>query len=194
MQLNKSLVPTENIEPPKGLKYFFDDPPLVGNERREDYENLFLIIAKVLKPADEIEWILARDIANYNWEIKRERRIEAEIIRLKQQEVASPGLLMSRADFLREEELAKTKAENPSMFRKKEELKPQAKGEDHASGLPKAYMLGSRDIDIIDTRIASYEHRRNASLREYTQLSEAMARRREAPRDVIDGEFTEDPE
>jgi hypothetical protein len=191
MQMNKSLVPTENIEPPKGLKYFFDDPPLVGNERREDYENLFLIIAKVLKPADEIEWILARDIANYNWEIKRERRIKAEIIRLKQQEVTSPGLLMSRADFLREEELAKTKAENPSMFRKKEELKPQAKGEDQASGLPKAYMLGSRDIDIIDTRISSYEHRRNANLREYTELSEAMARRREASRDIIDGEFTE---
>lgn len=192
--MTKSLVPTENIEPPEGLKHFFDDPPLVGNERREDYEKLFLMFARALKPADAIEWILARDVANYSWEIKRERKIKAEIIRLKQQEVASPGLLMSRADFLREEELAKAKAENPSMFRKKEELKPQAKGEDQASGLPEAYMVGSRDIDIIDTRISSYEHRRNANLREYTQLSEAMARRREAPRDIIDGEFTEDPE
>jgi hypothetical protein len=39
--VTKSLVPTENIEPPEGLKHFFDDPPLVGTERREDYDQFF---------------------------------------------------------------------------------------------------------------------------------------------------------
>ena len=60
--MKKSLVPTENIEPPKELKHFFDDPPLVGNERREDFENFFLTIATAVRPADAIEWILTRDV------------------------------------------------------------------------------------------------------------------------------------
>jgi hypothetical protein len=192
MNMNKSLVPTENIEPPKGLKHFFDDPPLVGNERREDFESFFSAIARAVKPADAIDWIMAKHVADLSWEIRRERRIKADIIRLKQQEVASPGLRMSRADYLREQAIATAEAENPSMFRRKEELTPQAKKEDHAAGLAEAYILGNRDIDLIDTRIASYEYRRNAALREMALYSEAKARKLDrASRDVIDGEFTE---
>jgi len=46
--------------------------------------------------------------------------------------------------------------------------------------------------DVIDKRTASYEYRRNATLREMDLRSERMARLLEkASSDVIDGEFTE---
>lgn len=187
--MNKSLVPTENIKPPKELKHFFDDPPLVGNERREDFENLFLTIATAVKPADPIEWILARDVVVYAWEIRRERRIKADIIKLKQREAQTGSShRLTRADYS-----ALAEAEEESSEFEKMESKPQPKKkEDPAAFLAEAYVLGDRDIDIIDTRIASYEHRRNASLREISYYNEAMARRADkATRDVIDGEFTE---
>jgi len=190
--MNKSLVPTENIEPPKELKHFFDEPPLVGNERREDFENLFLMIAAAVKPADAIEWIIVRDAAIYCWEIRRERRIKADIIELKRKEaLRESSFRLTREDYMREQPIAKGEAESSSMFKKKES-KPEAKKEDPGSGLPEAFILGNRDIDLIDTRIASYEYRRNAALRDLASYSEAKARRLDkAARDVIDGEFTE---
>ena len=36
--MSRSLVTAEKITPPKELEVLFDDPPLVGNERREDQE------------------------------------------------------------------------------------------------------------------------------------------------------------
>src|SRR5271166_1875063 len=36
--MSRSVVTAEKITPPKELEFFFDDPPLVGNELREDQE------------------------------------------------------------------------------------------------------------------------------------------------------------
>ena len=190
--MNRSLVTAEKIAPPIELEFLFDDPPLVGNERREDFENLFLTIAAVVKPADAIEWMLTRDVLMYSWEIRRERKIKADIIELKRKEaLRESSFRMTREDYMREHAIAKGEAESSSMFKKKES-KPEAKKEDPRSGLPEAFILGNRDIDLIDTRIASYEYRRNAALRDLASYSEAKARRLDkAARDVIDGEFTE---
>ena len=92
--MSRSLVTAEKITPPRELETFFDDPPLVGNERREDFEHLFLTIAAAVKPADAIEWMLTRDVLMYSWEIRRERRIKADIIELKRKE----ALRESRVD------------------------------------------------------------------------------------------------
>jgi hypothetical protein len=194
--MNRSLV-SQKTKLPKGLEKLFDNPPLVGNEKREDYDAFCSLIEKDLEPADFILWLQIREYADISWELQRERRIKAEIIKLKQKEAQpnefSPARI--RADFERAK-LSMAEGSASSLFKKKV-LEPEAKvkpGEEDTAWLPEAYMLGHREIDIIDTRIASYEHRCIANLREYTQLSEAMARRREASRDIIDGEFTEAPE
>src|ERR1700730_2591011 len=115
--MNKSLVPTENIKPPKELKHFFDDPPLVGNERREDFENLFSMIAAAVKPADAIEWILTRDVLVYSWEIGRERKIKADIIELKRKEaLRESSFRLTKEDYMRA--IAKGEAESSSEFKK----------------------------------------------------------------------------
>ena len=54
MKMNRSLVPAKPLEPSKELERFFGDPPLIGNERLEDYLALFSMIAAAVKPADII--------------------------------------------------------------------------------------------------------------------------------------------
>jgi hypothetical protein len=184
--MSRALVAAKPIKLPKELEQFFDNPPLIGNERREDFEKVLWAIASAIRPADAIEWILLKDIVNLCWEIRREHQVKVEIIKLKQKKAKNPsGFVMTRADFERQ----KAEAKNPSMFTKKAS-KPEE--EDPASFLAEAYILGDRDIDIIDTRIASYLYRRNAALREITRYSEYRARKlAKVTSEVIDGEFTE---
>src|SRR5450631_2666771 len=173
--MSRALVPAKLIKPPKELEQFLDDPPLVGTERREDYDNFFSMIAMAAKPVDAIDWLIVIDIAYLSWEIRRERRIKAEIIKLRRREAqSSSDMAMMRADF------------------KKKDWKPEATEEDSMSMLAKGYILGDYDIDVIDKRIASYEYRRNTALREMYLRSEKMAQLLEkASSDVIDGEFAE---
>jgi hypothetical protein len=186
--MSRALVPAKLIKPPKELEKFLDDPPLVGTERREDYENFFSVIAMAVKPVDAIAWLMVVDVAYLSWEIRRERRIKAEIIKLRQKEAQFPSeLAITRADF----KLSQIAAKDPSAFKKKD-WKPEPKEEVSMSMLARGYILGDYDIDVIDKRTASYEYRRNATIREMDLRSERMARLLEtASSDVIDGEFTE---
>jgi hypothetical protein len=114
--MSRSLVTKKPVKLPKELEKFFENPPLVGNERPEDYDAVFLAIATVVKPEDVIQWILTREFADISWELQRERQIKAGIIMFKQKEARNPsGMVMTRADF----ERAKMEQENPSMFQKR---------------------------------------------------------------------------
>jgi hypothetical protein len=66
--------------PPKELASFFTDPPLVGEESREDYEKLFSALADAAKPADAIAWIYCRGFTDLTWEIRRERWLKHQVI------------------------------------------------------------------------------------------------------------------
>jgi hypothetical protein len=186
--MTRSLVTKKSFRLPTALEKLFDNPPLVGNERREDYDAFCLEIEKALGPTDFILWMQIREFANISWELQRERRIKAEIIMLKQKEAQRPsGMVMTRADLAR----FKEEQENPSAF-KKRVSKPEVR-EDESESLPEAYMLCHREIDIIDTRIASYLFRRHAVLREIERYSESLARKLDkAAPDIIEGEFSED--
>jgi hypothetical protein len=54
-----------------------------------------------------------------------------------------------------------------------------------------AYVRGADQINAIDRRIASYEGRRAAIVREIGRYNEALARKLNTSRKIIDGEFTE---
>jgi hypothetical protein len=184
-----SKVPAKPIKPPKALEKLFNCPPLVGNEKVEDYDAVFFAIAAVVNPTDIILWLLTREYADISWEHQRERRIKAEIIKLKQREAkGSSGLGINLADFERK----KLGIESPSAFQKRD-AKPEIM-EDESSYLSEGFMSGHFDIDIIDTRIASYLFRRSAVLKDIQHSSDVKARKGKAPPDIIDGEFTEDPE
>ena len=84
--MNSSLVTTKHSLPTE-LESLFGDVPLVGRERREDYDAFFSAIAAADIPSDAIDWMLLRDLVDLAWEIRRERRIKVEIIKLNQTEV-----------------------------------------------------------------------------------------------------------
>jgi hypothetical protein len=184
--MKRSLIP-KPIKLPAELQKFFDDPPLVGNESREDYDAFFLAVATDVKPNGFIQWTYVKEFVDISWELQRERRIKAEIIKLKQKEAQGPsGMVMTRAHFERQ----KAEQENPSAF-KKRDPKPEVK-QDESKSLPEAFILGHREIDIIDTRIASYLFRRHTVLLEIERLSESLARKLDkAAPDIIDGDFSD---
>ncbi len=178
----------------------FDNVPLVGNERREDYDAFFSAIAGAEPPSDAIDWILLKDFVDLAWEIRRERRIKGEIVKINQAEIicdllkstfegTNVGSAMNRILF------ARPKAQlwaSDAKSRKAIDLQLKEKGHDPDSVLAQAYLRGARDIDAIDKRIALAELRRSAILKEIGLRNERKAQKlAKASSDIIEGEFTE---
>jgi hypothetical protein len=199
--VNHALVTTKHIRPPRELEALFDNLPLVGRERREEYDAFFSAIAMAEVPSDAIDWILLKDLVDLAWEIRRERRIKVEIIKLNQTEVISDLL---KSTFDKADRLgsavnrifdARTHAQlwaSDAETRKRIDLQLKDKGHDQDSVLARAYLRGARDIDAIDKRIGLYELRRNAILKEIGLRSERKAQKLDkVSSDVIEGEFTE---
>ena len=103
--MKKSMTPAKPIESSKELERFFGDPPLIGNERLEDYLAFSSMIERAAKPADDIARLLVQDLVKIWWEIRRERLIKVHIIKQKQREaVAQVG--HTRADYERDRRAA----------------------------------------------------------------------------------------
>ena len=189
--MSRSLLAEKPIKPPKELKKFFDDPPLVGAERREDYENLFATLVIAVKPADAIEWMYFADVVNLTCEIRRMRRIKTGMINSKLEERRTDRLRTAAylAELSEDEELAEAEEEEVEVE------EGEAESEDPAALLAEAYCYSSNTfgyIDAIDRQTASAEMRRNSALRELAWHSEARARKLDkASREIIDGEFSE---
>ena len=65
--MNRALVKGSMGNLPPELVCLFNDPPLVGDEKREDYENFFSAIVSAINPGDAIAWVLARDFTDLTW-------------------------------------------------------------------------------------------------------------------------------
>jgi hypothetical protein len=199
--VNRSLATTKNIDPPKELEALFENLPLVGRERREEYDAFFSAIARAEPPSDAIDWLLLKDFVDLSWEIRRERRIKVEIVKLNQTEVISDLLksTFDQADRLGSAVnrifVARPEAQlwaSDAETRKTIELKLKEKGRDPDSVLAEAHQRGARDIDAIDKRIALYELRRNRILKEIGLRGERKAQKlAKASSDIIEGEFSE---
>jgi hypothetical protein len=194
--------------PPKELARLFADPPLVGEESREDYENLFSALAAAAKPADAIAWIYLRDFTDLTWEIRRERWLKHRTIEDSRQAVVKQLLmpispLTGLFDAVETDERAYRNEvervykemkqwETDLRARRRIDKELASEGYDATYILTTALTSSASDIDAIDKRISLYEYRRNAILREIDRHSESMARRLDkASSDIIDGEFTE---
>jgi hypothetical protein len=70
---------------PLALAKAFGLPPLIGEEKLEDYSALFSLIADDLKPKNNIGWLHVKDILDQSWDIQRERRIKAMYIQNENQ-------------------------------------------------------------------------------------------------------------
>jgi hypothetical protein len=189
--------------PPIELAALFTDPPLAGNEVREDYESLFTAIAAAANPKDAIAWLFVRDITDLSWEIRRERALKLQVIKSAQIDQVKQLLTPPAPYRMLELDLgvdpnaekiakkAKLWASDPKV-RGRIDKELANKGYDASEILTGALNRAADRIDAIDRRIASYELRRMTALRAMGHYNETLARRLEAvSSDVIEGKFTE---
>jgi hypothetical protein len=155
---------------PKELAYLFDEAPLVGDERQEDYGELLQAIAKAVQPVDFIGWQCVGHITDLSWYIRRERRVKNEIIKHYEEDDFANAMIMAR--------VGDTHGRNP---RNQVDYRGEKKQTD-GSVLAAAFMRGASDIDAIDRRIAAYEARIIMILREARLYTDALVRRIEQAR------------
>jgi hypothetical protein len=199
--MTHALAKTPSIKFPDSLAEFLDDPPLVGDETRESYNNFFAAIVEGLKPADPLDWLYCKDVVDLSWQNRRERMILASVVKLYQTEVVR-DLLKATADASNALEAAVYRifdalddaqrwASDPAA-RKEIEARLTANGHPPSAMLAEAYIRGASHIDAIDRRIASYEARRIGIVREIERRNVRFARDLDtASSSVIDGEFSE---
>jgi hypothetical protein len=199
--VGRSLVNIPTIKPPKKLIQFLDDPPLVGNEKAEDYYDLFAVIVEGTKPRDAIDWLHVKCLVDLTWEIRRERAIKAGIVELMRKEIVLDLLKSTRGDsasldthMYRIFDAAgeANKWASDPQAQKEIDTKLAACGYPAADILVRAYMKGAGQIDAVDRRIASYEVRRMVVLREIERRNDKLARQLEnASSKMIDADFSE---
>jgi hypothetical protein len=155
---------------PKELVYLFDEAPLVGGERREDYTELLQAIAKAMQPVDFIGWQCVGHITDLSWSIRRERRVKNEIVKHYEKDDFGNAMIMAR--------VGDAHGRDPRYQADYHGEKKQTR----SSALAAAFMRGASDIDAIDRRIAAYEARIIMILREARLYTDALIRRIEQAR------------
>jgi hypothetical protein len=188
------------FKPTNELSRIFGEPALVGQEKRETYDEFLLSIALAIKPTDAIGGLLTRNYANLAWDIERERSIMAGVVKYYQKEVvrelikelAPAGQFGAALYRIFQVDDNLTLWETDPEARAKIETALAEKGHTASAILAQAYMRGGAQIDTINRRMAGYERRRDAILKEAGLWNEHLRRRMEqATTAIIDGEFTE---
>ena len=187
------------FKPTNEFVQILGQPALVCSEKLEVYDKLLSLIASDIKPLDFIGRMLTKDVADWLWEMRREKTIKAEIIKYYQKEVvaeliktlAPVGQLNATkyAIFQADDDLTLWETDPGARAKIDEAL--AAKGHSAGSILAQAYMRGATHIDAIDRRIAGYERRRNGAFKEVGLWNEGLRRKLEQASAIIEGEFTE---
>jgi hypothetical protein len=195
--MGSALVKKFTGKVPPGLETLFKDPPLVGDEKREDYESLFSAFVATVMPSDAIVWVYVRDITDLTWEIQRSKNLRTRVIKSAYCFVVSRLLSTSQSFSLalpspssvstKKDKEAKQWADDPEA-RQRIDKELAQKGYDASYISTAASIRAANLIEAIDRRIAIDEVRRAMALRTMGQYSEASARRLAASVDVIEGE------
>jgi hypothetical protein len=199
--MTRALAKALSIKLPDSLAEFLDDPPLVGEETRESYNTFFKAIVAGLEPANPIDWLYTKDVADLSWQIRRERTVLASVVKFFHTEVVR-DLLKATADASNPLEAAVYRIFSASddaqrwasdpVARKEIDARLIANGHLPPAVLAEAYMRGAAHIEAIDKRIASYEARRVGIVREIERRNERFARDLDtASSSILDGEFSE---
>jgi hypothetical protein len=207
-EVGADAVPSDTVSlaaPPNELRDLFADPPLAGNEKREDFDKFFSAIAAAVKPIDAIAWLYTWDFVCLSWEIRRERSAKVGIIKSAQIDFLSKLLKSGNLVSLSGVVASQISKRASGSFEARQWVKSPASmpeitelladtGYGPSDLLAAAYILGADNIDAIDRRIASYEARRMAVMREVEGYNEKFARKLDAASgDIVEAEFNDLP-
>lgn len=184
------------------LDRFLGDAPLVGDEKQEDYDAFYDSIVSTMSQPDVINQLYLKDFVDLSWQIRRERLILADTIRLFQKEVvldllktaysklSGPVENLATADRLLGADRDAQRWLGDPAGRKEIDADLLARGYSSSKVLALAYRRGATEIDMVEQRIASYEIRRLMALREIERRNEKSASQlKKATASIIDGEF-----
>ncbi|MDR6306160.1 hypothetical protein GGQ85_003888 [Nitrobacter vulgaris] len=184
------------------LDRFLGDAPLVGDEKQEDYDAFYDSVVSTMSQPDVINKLYLKDFVDLSWQIRRERLILADIIRLYKKEVVLDLLktaykklsgsiesLTTVDRFLGADREAQRWLGDPAA-RKEIDADLEARGYSSSTVLALAYRKGAAEIDAMEQRIASYEIRRLMALREIDRRNELAARQlKKSTTRLIEGEL-----
>jgi hypothetical protein len=67
---------------PAELQGFFDDPPILINENRDEYYQLRGSIIETIGPRNTYEWMWVKSLLAYTWEERRLEKMKADLVNL----------------------------------------------------------------------------------------------------------------
>jgi hypothetical protein len=200
-------MPRSIVKSPRWLRSdltrLLGDAPLVGDERQEDYDAFYQAIVSTTSQPDVINKLYLKDFVDLSWQIRRERLILADIIRLFQKRIVLRLLKETRSPPDQPPDIstaifrifgADSEAQSwlsDPVARKKIDANLNARGYSPSNILAQAYLEGATEIDAVEQRIASYEIRRLMALREIERRNEKSARQlKKSTADLIEGELS----
>jgi hypothetical protein len=162
----KQLIVRGATQMPAAIKKLWGPPPVHPSESQEDYWKLAVAMAQAVEPANAIEWIYLKDVADYTWNIRELRKHQARVIPVEEEKYhhSHPS----------------NRASNEPYF---------------ATALGKAelFLEGLETFESINKLLEVAESRRTAMLNEIESYRKILASRlRKASDDIIEGDFSED--
>jgi hypothetical protein len=184
------------------LDRFLGEAPLVGDETQKQYDAFRAEILSTLTEPNVINELYLKDVVDLSWQICRERRIHADVVLIYQQQVVRRLLKVSHSNpekpYDEQNNVYRILGAGPdaqlwladSAARKRIDAELERRGYSPRKVLALAYLEGRIEIDAIEHRIAFYEARRMATLKEIERRNEAAAEQlKRASTRVIEGEF-----
>src|SRR5580698_6967171 len=81
----KQLIVRGATQMPAAIKKLWGPPPVHPSESQEDYWKLAVAMAQAVEPANAIEWIYLKDVADYTWNIRELRKHQARVIPVEEE-------------------------------------------------------------------------------------------------------------
>lgn len=165
-------------------------------------------VAASIGPADDIDWLLVKDIVDYTWQINRCRRLSVGLINssisseldhaLRLLEVPESTTYVTTVSYdfqpetveceITEEELKRSQEERDMLVQERQDNPYLANGtRDYNAIYAKGFIKHIEKIRELDALIEWAERRRNAALKNLEQRRKVQPRSPRSP--IIDGDL-----
>ena len=184
------------------LDRFPGSAPLIGDETQEQYDAFRATILSYVSEPDIINELYLQDVVDLTWQIFRYRRMLANVVLIFQQRVVERLLRTTHSNpekpYEQQDNIYPILGAGPDAqlwlrdpaARERIDAELEKRGYCRRSVVTFAYLDGRIEIDAIEHRIAFYEARRMAAIKEIERRNEDAAEQlKRATARVIEHDF-----